>query len=156
MTTIVLWIDANIDNEENKEYIKELNLNGSIRLKLFKNVESAIEQLKYIEFKETKIIISGSLYTEFVKSFKENILDMYVSPKIIIFTKNKENFIKLNKDYINNKFYSYGGIATSFGDIKEFLKSNEIKAIKQQGDVQLTFEYIDKKEKLALPLFFSL
>ena len=66
MTTIVLWIDANIDNEENKEYIKELNTNGSIRLKLFKNVESAIEQLKYIEFKETKIIISGSLYNEFV------------------------------------------------------------------------------------------
>ena len=36
MTTIVLWIDANIDNEENQEYIKELNSNGSIRLKLFK------------------------------------------------------------------------------------------------------------------------
>ena len=155
MATIVLWIDANIDNEENKEYIKELKLIGSIRLKLFKNIETAIEQLKYIEFKETKIIITGSLYTEFVKSFKENILDMYVSPKIIIFTKNKENFIKLNKDYINNKFYFYGGIATSFGDIKEFLKSNEINAIKQQGDVQLTFEYIDKKEKLALPLFFK-
>ena len=70
MTTIVLWIDANIDNEENKEYIKELNLNGSIRLKLFKNVKSAIEQLKYIEFKETKIIISGSLYNEFEKNLK--------------------------------------------------------------------------------------
>ena len=71
MATIVLWIDANIDNEENREYIQELKLNGSIRLKLFKNVESAIEQLKYIEFKETKIIISGSLYTEFVKNLKK-------------------------------------------------------------------------------------
>ena len=69
MTTIVLWIDANIDNKENQEYIKELNTNGSIRLKLFKNVESAIEQLKYIEFKE--IIISSSLYTEFVKNLKK-------------------------------------------------------------------------------------
>ena len=75
MATIVLWIDTYLDNTENQEYIKELNSNGSIRLKLFKNAESAIEQIKYIEFKETKIIISGSLYTEFVKSFKEKILD---------------------------------------------------------------------------------
>ena len=155
MTTIVLWIDANIDNEENKEYIKELNTNGSIRLKLFKNVESAIEQLKYIEFKETKIIISGSLYNEFIKNFKEKILEMYIAPKIIIFTKNKEDFIKLNKDYNNDKFYIYGGIVTKFNDIKEFLKNKDKKEIKKQEDVQLTFEYIDKKEKLMLPLFFK-
>ena len=127
MSTIVLWIDANIDNEENQEYINELELNGSIRLKLFKNIESAIEQLKFIEFKETKIIISGSLYTEFVKSFKENILEMYMAPKIIIFTKNKEEFIKLNKNYNNDKFYTYDGIVTSFNDIKEFLKNKEKK-----------------------------
>ena len=87
MTTIVLWIDANLDNEENKEYIKELNLNGSIRLKLFKNVESAIEQLKYIEFKETKIIISGSLYTEFKKILKKNIRNVYSTKNNNIYKK---------------------------------------------------------------------
>ena len=138
MTTIVLWIDANLDNEENQKYIKELKLNGSIRLKLFKNVQTAIEQLKYLEFIKTKIIISGILYSEFVKSFKENILDMYIAPKIIVFTKDKENFIKLNQDYNNDKFYIYGGIVTSFNDIKEFLKDNEKKEIKKQEDVQLT------------------
>ena len=50
-----------------------------------------------------------------------------IIPKIIIFTKNKEDFIKLNKDYNNDKFYIYGGIVTSFNDIKEFLKNKEIK-----------------------------
>ena len=155
MTTIVLWVDGNIDNVENQKYIKELNSNGSIRLKLFKNVDSAIEQLKFIEFKETKIIISGIFYTEFIKKFKKNILDMYIAPKIIIFTKNKEEFIKLNKDYNSDKFYIYGGIVTSFKDIKEFLKNDEQKGIKNQEDVQLTFEYIDKKENLMLPLFFK-
>ena len=39
-------------------------------------------------------------------------------------------------------------------EIKDFLKDNEVKPIKKQEDVQLTFEYIDKKEKLMLPLFF--
>ena len=154
MATIVLWIDANIDNYENQEYVKELKLDSSIRLKLFKNIEQAIEQLKYIEFKETKIIISGIFYNEFIKKFKENILDMYIAPKIIIFTRDRENFIKLNKDYYNDKFYSYGGIVTSFYEVKEFLKTKEIK-VRKQEDVQLTFEYIEKKENLMLPIVFK-
>ena len=123
MTTNVLWIDANLDNYENQEYVKELKLDSSIRLKLFKNIEQAIEQLKYIEFKETKIIISGIFYNEFIKKFTENILDIYIAPKIIIFTRDRENFIKLNKDYYNDKFYSYGGIVKSFYEVKEFLKT---------------------------------
>ena len=130
--------------------------NGSIFFKLFKNIETAIEQLKYIEFKETKLIISDNLYTEFIKSFNENISDMYIVPKIIIFTKNKENFIKFNTDNNHNyKFFSYWGLATSFNEIKDFLTNKEKQEIKIQEDVQLTFEYVDKKEKLILPLFFK-
>ena len=66
---ILIWIDEKIENEENIKYIKELKSIGSIRLKLFKEVEKAIEQLKYIEFKETKIIISSILYSKFIQSF---------------------------------------------------------------------------------------
>ena len=49
---------------------------------------------------------------------------MCVAPKIIIFTKNKEKFIENNKDYQKNinLFYAYGGIATTFDEIKKFLK----------------------------------
>ena len=157
MTTIVLWIDANIDNSENTEYAKELESIGSLRLKLFKNVENAIEQLKYLEFQETKVIISGSFYSDFIQSFKENILKMFVAPKIIVFTKSKENFLKENKDYSNdeNAFYSFGGIATSFEEIREFLKTKKKLDIKKHDEVQLTFDYIDKKEKLVLPIFFK-
>ena len=43
-----------------------------------------------------------------------------------------------------------------FNEIKEFLKEKKIKEIKKQyDDVQLTFERIDKKEKLVLPIFFK-
>ena len=52
---------------------------------------------------------------------------MYIAPKIIIFTKNKEDFIKLNKGYNNDKFYIYGGIVTKFDDIKNFLKNKDKK-----------------------------
>ena len=50
---------------------------------------------------------------------------MCVAPKIIIFTKNKEKFIENNKEYQNNTniFYKFGGIVTTFDEIKKKLKN---------------------------------
>ena len=152
----VIWIDEELDSEENKKYAEELNSFGSLIVRLFKNLDKAIEHMKYIEFQETKVIVSGKLYHEFVKKFKENIIDMCVAPKIIIFTRNKQKFKETNKDYQNNKFYNFGGVVDSFQEVVKFLRSeNELKKINNADDVQLTFEYIDKKEKLFLPLFFK-
>ena len=163
----VIWIDANIDNYENSEYTKELSKINSLKLKLFKKVNEAIIYIKSIKFKETKIIISGRLYSDFVKAFKNNIIDIYTIIKIIVFTSNEQGFLKYNKNFYNNdnKFYNYGGIAISFEQIKEFLNIDNKK--KEKGhlifsekipninDDQLIFEYIDNKQKLLLPLFFK-
>ena len=127
--------------------------------------------MKSIKFLETKVIISGRLYSEFVQKFKENIISMYVAPKIIVFTSNKEKFIENNKKYLsnNNLFYQFGGIATTFNEIKKFLKKNDIISQKMKmrksddtqlaferiNEIQLTFEYIDSIEKLTLPIFFK-
>jgi len=94
-----IWIDENIDNEESTIYTKELESMGLLNFRLFKEIDKAINHMKYIKFQETKVIISDRLYNEFVKKFKENIIDMCVAPKIIIFTENKEKFIENNKDY---------------------------------------------------------
>jgi len=65
----------------------------------------------------------------------------------------------LNQDYniINNPYYSYGGIKTSFKDIKNFiLNSNNKDITSEKIDVgNFVFEYIDSKEKLILPLLFK-
>ena len=153
----VIWIDEELDSEENKKYAEELNSFGSLIVRLFKNLDKAIEHMKYIEFQETKVIVSGKLYPEFVTKFKENIIDMCVAPKIIIFTRNKLTFLKSNKDYQNNKFYNFGGVVDTFQEVVKLLRSeSELKKkINNADDVQLTFEYIDKKEKLFLPLFFK-
>ena len=124
MSSNVIWIDANIDNKENIAYVKELNSIGSIRLRwLSKDVDKAIKYLKNIDFHETKVIVSGRLYPEFVKKFKGNIIDICVAPKIIVFTGNKQKFLEYNKDYFDedNILYSSGGIATSFEEIKKLL-----------------------------------
>ena len=146
-----IWIDENIDSDKNTKYLKELESIGLIKYRLFKEIDKAIIHMKYIEFQETKVILSGKLYSEFVNKFKENIVDMCVAPKIIIFTKDIEEFIKNNKEYQedSNLFYKLGGIATTFDDIKKFLK-DEIIPPKMENieDIQLTFEYIDKYGKI--------
>ena len=71
----VIWIDPNIDNEENTKYIKELQDINCFNIRYFKNVMDAITLIKSIRFIETNIIISGSLYSEFVE---KKILQIYL------------------------------------------------------------------------------
>ena len=97
----VIWIDEDLDSEGNKKYAEELKSFGSLILRMSKNLDKAFEYMKYIEFQETKVIVNDKLYPEFVKKFKENIIDMCIAPKIIIFARNKQKFLENNKDYLN-------------------------------------------------------
>ena len=158
-----IWIDPNIDNTENIEYSEELKLiSPLLKVELFKEIDPAIKYMKTVEFDQTKVIISGKLYYEFVKKFKENIRDMCVAPKIIIFTMDKEKFIKKNKEFESNNdlFYKFGGIKTEFNEIKKFLEFEKIEKKEPQKihktyEIQFTFQYINSIEDLMLPLFFK-
>ena len=166
----VIWIDREINNQVNQRYVKDLVELGYKRLRLFDRVSDAIEHMKSIKFEETKIIVSGALFSEFINVFKENIRDMYFAPKIIVFTANKKNFLEYNHDYEKNEniFYTFGGIATKIDEIKEFLKKENNNIINDTNDSsffvnetennsgkQFVFEYIDSKEKILLPMFFK-
>ena len=166
ITSKVIWIDPHIENIENIAYINELISYYFAKVKTFKNVQSAIQYIKEIKFYETKIIVTSSIYSDLVEAIKENITDIYFAPKIIVFTSSFPHFYEKNKDYQKiDIFYKYGGITTSFNNVKTFLldDSNVIinennilqKYNKLPNEVQLTFEYIDCKEKLMLPLFFK-
>ena len=158
--TNVIWIDPNIDNGENSYYLEELENIKNTKINWFKNIEDALILIKKLKFLETTIIISGSLYTEFIKKFEENLTDIFIIPKIIIFTLNKEKFLENNKIYNDkyNSFYNLGGIQTSFTDIKNFLLKPLPKLLNKKDIIEeqkLTFEYIDCKEKLILPLLYQ-
>ena len=124
---------------------------GNFKINCFKLVEKAIEIKKTINFEQTFIIICEKLYKDFIEKFKENLKDIYVIPKIIIFTRNKEKLINYNKEInYNHPYYNLGGIKTSFEEVKNFiLNSEEINSIllKKEDEPQLIFEYIDFKEK---------
>ena len=148
MKTNLIWIEENIDSEEYKKYSKELDSFGNLLIELFKNLDKAIEYMKYIKFQDTKVIVSGKLYPEFVSKFKENIIEMYNAPKIIIFTNDKKKFIENNQNYQNNNtFYHFGGLVDIFEEVKNFLKKeDEIKNV-------LKNETEFKKVKIILMIF---
>ena len=177
MALNLIWVDSNIDNEENSAYLEILKNYVFLKVKYFKEVDEAINKIKEFEFIEIIIIISGRLYIKFIENFKKNLKDIYIIQKIIIFTGSKTKFIEYNKQYkelFNHPFYNLGGIKTSFNEVKQFIL-NEIELYKSLNEVSsndkidiynnkildrddegsLTFEYIDCKEKLALPILYK-
>ena len=161
----VLWIEPDLETDENMKNNNDLkNISNSLNFQSFKQVDKAIEHLKSIKFQETYIIIRDKIFSELIKYFKENLELIYVIPKIIIFSTDKKNFIENNKEFQNeeNKFFQNGGIKTDFNEIKNIISSIKIKEIPEIKErkihnliVELTFEYIDTKEKLMLPLMFK-
>ena len=163
----VIWIDENIDSEENIEYSKKLDSMGLLNFTTFKEIDDAIKHMKLIQFQETKVIIPGRLYSEFIDKFEENITEMCFVPNIIIFTRDKEKFIEYNNDFqSHNSSYPSGRIATTFNEIKKLIKNKKRKNDEESeseseseselnNNNQFTFDYVDCLEKLALPMFFK-
>ena len=84
-------IDPDIDNEKNIKYLNDLKSSYNyLKLVKYKNADDVINYLKLIKFEETRIIINQKIYSEFIQKFKENIINLFVIPKIIIFA-NPEN-----------------------------------------------------------------
>ena len=164
---ILVWIDKKVNNNENKGYQNQLLSINKVDLKCFENVSKAINFLKQIEFKRTIIITSGNIYPEFYKKFKDNINNLKIAPRIIIFTFNKENFINSNINNnlpINDLFYNSGGVVDKFSNLKEYILSKKIfnrnnnennNENNDLGKDLFFFEYIKEKEQLILPLYIS-
>ena len=165
----IIWIDRNVDNEENKIYLSILKKNN-FQIFAFKDVEWGFRKIfdRNTNFKNIYVILSGFFYRDFILKFKEHLKDICVVPKIAVFTSDKELFLEKNsniKDIIENKFYILGGIQTLFeGIYEDFLKRKlwkqnykiEHKCLNSdlEGE-QYTFEYINNELELFLPFFYK-
>ena len=155
----IIWLDPNVDSDENKEYFNELNKLGNYKISRIKTISQTINKLNEILFEETIIIVSGKLYNEFIVEFKNNINNICFIPNIIIFTANQKEFLdSINPKFINDSFYNSGGVVVDFGKVIQFVKNPRKKnniLINRDDEGQLCFDYIDTKEKLALPIFYK-
>ena len=120
---------------------------------------------KKIKFYLTYIIISGTLYPDFIFELK-NIEDKILTcPKIIIFTSESTKEKIKNMKEINDSFYNIGGITISFEEVVSFLNKNVFgkelniirtltrKKIQTGGD--FSFQLIENKNDLIGPVYLS-
>ena len=153
--TIVLYIDK---NGERKNKFKN-NFNILKNKQDFDNVNDAIKYLKTLKFEEVKIFVMDKLYKRFLLEFKDNAKNICVIPNIYILTENikdiKQKFEKDENIKNLNNYYQYNEII-NFDKIKDCLR-NEIIPKKwiEVDDSKFTFEYIDSREKLVLPVYYK-
>ena len=142
-----VWIDQNINNEENKKYRTKLSGIIGLEIKPYDNVSVAIKYLKTLKFVPIFIIISGRLYPEFITNFKNNINIFTICPKIIIFTSNKQKFYEFNKnnklDLVNHPFFN-SGVVDSYKDLKEFILFTNNELYEFKDIFPLLYEKIKK------------
>lgn len=163
--TYIIWIDKNVNRDKNKEYQKTIESYNNIELKCFEEVEKGIEYIKQIKFQKTIIITSGRLYPKFYYSLKSCEHELYIIPKIIIFTGNTINFYsQIDKSLpIDDSFYNIGKVVDNIEEVKKFIETsinnyncefeeNEENRIKNEN---LIFRTISNENELILPIFYS-
>ena len=163
--TLIIWIDKNVNNNENISYQKTIEKEDEIKLKCFEEINQGIECIKEIKFQKTIIIISGSFYKEFFNLFERCVDDINIIPKIIIFTGNINNFNSYNfdKTHFNHPFYNIGGVVDDIDTLMEFIKKSINKYNSEfDGDnkkriknEELIFQSILNKNELVLPIYYG-
>ena len=131
----IVWIDIYVNDvlelntNENKDYLKILKSLSNFKVKCFNDVYESMIYLKSIRYEETFIIVSGRLYTELIQNLNKNYSDLYILPKIIIFTKKKNTFKNENVNFLNKYNFSID-IHSEFKPIKkDILKESKITQI---------------------------
>ena len=81
----VIWIHYNKFKNMNKKFQSFLS-KRNLEFKEAFDVNSGIEEIKSVKFKCVYVIISGSMFTEFIKIFKENLNQIVCIPIITMFT----------------------------------------------------------------------
>ena len=153
--TIVIYIDD--DEKERNKFKEDFKLLKN--MKVFEKGNKAIEYLKNLQFEEVKIFVKDKLYTRFLLEFKDKAKNMCIIPDIYILTENMkdtkkkfdndENLKNLNNFYPYNKIITFNKIRNCL--IKEIIPKKWIEV----NDANITFDYIDSKEDLILPVYYK-
>ena len=110
------------------------------------------------------IIISGSLFPEFIRKLKDLELEISSVPKIIIFTSESRKSKIQAMSIINDSFYNIGGFALSIEEVKSFLNNNiinkeipynrRLRREKLETGAEFSFEFLDNQNNNISEYFF--
>ena len=158
----VIWLDPYIDQDEDAEELKLVL--KELKIDLYTKIMDVINFLKVTTYNIIRIIINKEIYDEFLKYLKIYLLDMIVFPQATVLTDNEEEANQKNKENTSGgkMYYYFGDKTNKLEKVKNLLKAQQKmkEPDTQKRDIfnlntQLTFEYINSKENLMLPLFFK-
>ena len=156
-------IKTNQNNTEAGEFIDQI-INIDKNKFTYTDINRAIIAIKQLKFHETIIIVNAENFIDFVKLFNENLINICIIPKIIIFSE-KKIAITLPNNIQNKLFYTHFGVKNKI-QIYNFLKKEgeENKKIiadeypQPQPDTEsaLIFQRIRSRGDLHLPSFYKI
>ena len=123
----LIWIDAKVNNNENKRYQSMLKKKYNLNIQTFEDAKLGIKALEKIKFESIFVITSGTIYPEFFGYMKREYEELRVVPFSIIFTSSTELFFKKhNNDEIgkiyNKTFFNRGGVVDKFDGVLSFIE----------------------------------
>ena len=158
-----IWIDSDINNQENSGYSEEL-LKTYTNIAFFRRVNDALKFFTKIKFKMISIIVSGSLFPEFIKKLQDLEHKISSVPKIIIFTSESRKSKIQAMSLINDSFYNIGGFALNFEEVKSFLKKNImnkeiqynplLKRKKLETGAEFSFDFLDNQKSNIIGILY--
>ena len=157
----VIWIHRNRFKESNNAFISYLSKRNLNFTEAF-NINSGIEEIIKVKFKCIYIIVSGSLFPEFIQLFQENLSKICCIPIITMFTLDYQKCQQYQ--FANHPFYNPGGIHLEYADLIETLIKFDslVKNKIEKNIISLVFnnecynfERIDSIPKLYFPFIYS-
>ena len=121
----LVWIDRNINNDENKIY-QEILRDMNFELYALENENEGINEIKKFKFERINLLISGSLFKNFINLIKKEKVKISCSLNIIVFTSIMARiYIKeicnKEKDILDGSLFRNTNIFCSITEVQDFL-----------------------------------
>ena len=182
ITQAIFWIDVEIKNKQNSNYIEIIETYFQTTVNAFDNLNDAFSLIKKYKFTFIYILISGKIFQNYLDMLQKEINNIYCIPIAIIFTSKyfKKTLLQIQKNTtdrliskntfnsINDNFYNLGGVCDNLNDVLIFIKNfnntlenlkNNREEIKNTKDIDYSncfvFEYVDNIDKLILPSIYN-
>ena len=164
----IVWIDANVYNDENKETLIQLKSKlNNFKFFIFTSVESAFSLIKSdsnFHFNLFYVIVSGRLAEIFFNEYNKTSLNYPIIAATIVYCY-KQTYHE-QKPYYLDPFLNPGKIVSSYDKIIDYIQLDECNWKNNMGIIQKayipkndnfgnTFEYADSFSKIAYPVYLQ-
>ena len=166
----LIWIDYNINGKENLKYKNELK--EIIFLIECNSIEQGLQEIKKIKFERVILMLTKTMFKDFITLFEKEKKEICCSLNIIVFTKKKsrleiEEICKNNEQISSGYIFNKANIFHNFKQIKNFITqetgeniffSTHFEIIDENNKIYYeniaNFEKIENFEELILPIYF--